>query len=212
MGEKRIFVKSGGAYDTTIDRLPYRRISGVWTLCHAYRKIGGVWTLFPNWTAAGDYPLSAMTSNTAPSPYSAVASSQYSSTYAPWNAFNKSFSDANGWAALNTDTSPWISLSFAEPLKNIYITLYNRTRSSLVNGIIAATIQGSNDGSSWVTIGSISGRNGALSAYGSTHYCNNYDVAYSYIKLVITDWDRRTASTDKYCTVGELYVYGKKAA
>lgn len=212
MGERRIFLKSGGTWSTSVDRLPYRRIGGVWTLCHLYQRISGTWVLFPNWTAAGDYPLSALTSNTAPSPYVAAASSQYSSTYAPWKAFNKSYADANGWAALNTDTSPWVSLYFAEPLKDIYITLYNRTRASLVNGIIAATIQGSSDGSSWATIGSISGRDGVTSAYGSTHYCNNDDVAYSYIKLVITDWDRRAASTDKYATIGELYIYGKKAA
>jgi len=212
MGENRMFVKSGGVWDNTADRLPYRRISGTWTLCHVYRRISGVWVLFPNWTASGPYPLNALTANNAPSPYVAAASSNYSATYAAWKAFNQSYADANGWCGTDADTSPWISLYFQEPLKDIYVTLRNRTRASLVNGVKAATIYGSNNGTNWDSIGSFSGRDGATSAYGSTHYCSNPDTAYTYLKLVPTDWERRTQSSDKYCAIGELYIYGKKAA
>ncbi len=206
----RNFVNNG-SWNTSDDYVPYVHNGSGWVKTHACVNNGSTWIQIPNWEYTGnDYPLSALTSNTAPSPYSCSASSQYSSTYAPWKAFNKSYSDANGWAGTNTDTAPWIRLYFAVPLKNIYIQLYNRTRASLVNGVISATIQGSDNGSTWTTIGTISGRNGTSSAYGSTHYCNNYDNTYTWIQLVITDWANRNASTDKYVSIGEIYIYGKQ--
>ena len=210
MPAKRNFLNTG-SWNTSVDYIPWINDGGVWKETHAWVNAGGVWTEMPNWKSAGPYPLSAMTANNAPSPYVAACSSEYSSGYTAWRAFNKSNDTATGWAAAEGRSSDWISLYFGTPLKNIRITLYNRTRASLVNGVIAATIQGSNDGSAWTNIGTISGRDGDTSALGTTHDCNNYNDTYTYIRLNITDWNNKNASADDYVAIGEIYVYGKAA-
>jgi hypothetical protein len=96
-------------------------------------------------------------------------------------------------------------------LKSIYIVLKNRLRSSLVNGVKSATIYGSDNGSTLVQIGSISGRDGATSALSTTHYCTNHNDSYQYVRLIVHDWDRRGQSTDRYLAIGEIEVYGKLA-
>jgi hypothetical protein len=96
-------------------------------------------------------------------------------------------------------------------VKNITITLVNRTRATLVNGVIAATLYGSDNGSTWVSIGSISGRDGATSAYSSNHTCTNYNDTYTYFRITPSNWARKGLGTDQYCGIGELYIYGKTA-
>lgn len=171
--------------------------------------VGGI--RIPIWVTATTQPASAMTSNTAPSPYVCSYSSRYTSSYTGHLAFNKSYSNAYGWVADSSDTAPWITLKMAVALKDIKVTIYNRTRSSLVNGWKAFKVDGSDNGSTWTQIGSFSGRNGATSALGTTHTCTNYNDSYLYVRFRISDWERRTSSTDKYCAVGEIYINGAYA-
>lgn len=173
---------------------------------HAYP--GGV--RIPWWQGVDWRPTSAMTSNSAPSPFVVTRSSVYGSSYEAWKAFNKSYSDAYGWVTDSTDqTQPWITLKLDVPLKNIVTHVYNRTRDSLVNGWKTFYVDGSDDGVTWYQIGGWSGRDGVTSGAGSAHSCTNYNDHFQYVRWRVTDWDRRGASTNKYCAIGELYVTGK---
>jgi hypothetical protein len=193
-----------GNDNTSTDYIPY--IGGVqqWAYYNGIR--------IPHWIQAAKRPTSAMTSNTAPSPFVANRSSRYGPDYEAFKAFDNQNTDAYGWVAESADqTDPWIELKMDIGLKSIYIVLKNRVRGSLVNGVKSATIYGSDDGSSLVQIGSISGRDGTTSGLVTTHYCNNHNDSYQYVRLVVHDWDRRGLSTDRYLAVGEIEVYGKLA-
>jgi hypothetical protein len=158
----------------------------------------------PGWIQAATRPLKAMTSNNSQGCV-VSASSQYSSEYATWRAFNKNYSNAYGWASVNGNLEEWLQIMLDVPLKDIVLTLYNRSRSSGVYGIENATILGSNDGSEWVQIGSIENRDGATSALKTVHECTNHDTAYQYIRLHVT----KTSTT--LVSVGELYIDGYQA-
>ena len=193
------------------DAIPHVWNGSAWVKTHTNVWNGSGWVQIPNWESNGPYPGVPMTSNTAPSPFTVQRSSIYSSGYEGYKAFNQDYSDAVGWAATGTDTSPWIRCCFATSLRSIRIRLCNRTRSSLVNGVIDAVISGSNDGTNWTQIGSIAGRDGGTSAYASDHYCWNSEDTYSWVQLSPTNWVNKTASGDKYVAIGEIYIYGLKA-
>jgi hypothetical protein len=182
-----------------------------------YPIVGGVakWAYpggvrIPRWVdTGGQYPPSAMTSDSSVG-YTCSASTVNSATYAAWKAFNKSLVSPDSWVSANADsTSPWLRIYLGgNALKNIYVHLYNRTRSSLVNGIIAASLQGSDDGTNWYEIGTISGRDGATSAAGTAHYCTNYNDTYTWFRIVASNWTGK-GSASPYCAIGELYIFGR---
>ena len=149
-------------------------------------------------------PAAAMTSASSQGCI-ASASSENSTSYTAWKAFDKSSSNAYGWASKQTDTNKWIQLKMDVALKDITVTITNRTRDSLVNGIKAGSILGSNDGSTWTTLCTISGRDGAKSNSSTTHACNN-ETPYSYVRIKIT-----SSSNETYAAVGEITIkgYGK---
>lgn len=204
MALARRIIYNGNA-SNSVDYIPL--ISGA----QRFAYVNGI--RIPHWVS-NTQPASAMTSASAPSPYAVTASSMYTSSYAPYLAFNKSYSNANGWVAGSTDqTSPWIMLDMGagNVLKNISVRIYNRTRSSLVNGPKAGVVQGSDNGSSFTQIGSFSGWSGTGSgALGGTVVCNNYNATYRYVRIVFSDWVGRGNSSDKYLAVGEIYIDGKR--
>jgi len=202
MRAKRIIYN--GNQNTSTDYIPLVNGQQLWAYVNGVR--------IPHWVAAAKRPTVNMTSNTTPAPYVADRSSRYGPNYEAWKAFNTDIADQyGGWVSDSTDPQPWIQLRMDVGLKNIYIVIKNRQRSTLVNGAKAGIIYGSDDGANLVQIGSFSGRNGATSALATTHYCNNYNDSYQYVRLVITDWERKGMSTDKYMAIGELEVYGKIA-
>lgn len=147
-------------------------------------------------------PAAAMTSASSQGCV-ASASTENSSSYAAWKAFNKSNSDAYGWASKEIDSNKWIQLKMDVALKNITVTIRNRSgAASLVNGIVSGTIMGSNDGSTWTTLCTISGRDGATIGKSSTHECNN-QTAYSYVRIKVT-----SSTNNSYVAVGEIEIKG----
>lgn len=156
------------------------------------------------WTKAQTRPLAAMSSNNSQGCV-VSASSQYSSDYAPYRAFNKS-ADSNGWASKETSDEKWIQLQMDVALKDIVVTIYNRTRSSSVNGPTTGTIHGSNDGSTWYQIGSFANRDGSTSGASSVHTCTNTDTAYKYVKLIVSN----PAQPNVYIGIGEIYIDGNE--
>ncbi len=147
-------------------------------------------------------PAAAMTSASSQGCV-ASASSENSTSYAAWKAFNKSNSDAYGWASKQVDSNKWIQLKMDVALTNITVTIANRAgSSSIVNGIVSGTIQGSNDGSTWVNLCTISGRDGATVGKASIHECSN-ETAYSYIRI-----KSASSTNNSYVAVGEITIKG----
>ena len=152
------------------------------------------------------YPASAMTGAFS-ADCAASASSEYSSSYAAWRAFNRSSADAYGWANKDSDSAPWLQLQMPRALKNISVTITNRTRSSSVNGAVAGTVLGSNNGSAWVELKAFSGFDGATSGgVAGTVDCGNA-IAYRYVRVSFSAW----AGGGKGMCVGEMRVTGDVA-
>lgn len=197
-----------GNLDTSADYRPI--VGGVEKRIY----IAGTNERIPYWVDANAwYPQSFanMTGYTTPSPYHAWASSEYSSSYQAWRAFNGSFGDAYGWVAASADTAPWLSFSMTTPLKDVYFDIYNRTRSSLVNGPISGDLIASDYDGGYVQIGTFSGLPGATSGAGTRVTCWNHNDAFTFFRFRFTNWSRKDQSTDKYLAVGEIYIRGKIA-
>lgn len=154
------------------------------------------------------YPTVAMTANSS-NGYVASCSTCNSSSYDAWRAFNKDYSNQYGWVskASTTDGSPWLQLKMPSALKITKFSIANRTFSNYVNGITAATIQGSTDGSSWTTICTISGRNGSTSGLLTEHECTDTETAYQYVRIKPTSWPNKGVSGgNSYVAIGEVYI------
>ena len=136
----------------------------------------------------------------------ASASTEYSSAYQAYLAFNYSIATGTKpWSASTSDTAPYIQLTMPEPLYNIQVMILNRYDSTKSDGAAAGIIYGSdNDGTSLTQIGSFSGR--AIKAKaGSTVVCNNTSTAYSTVRIKVTD----SNGVKDFC-IGEIYIIGTK--
>ena len=170
----------------------------------------GAWLAFSAAWIASDstaevrvtYPENAMTSASS-ADCVASASTEYGSDYYAWRAFNLDWATAYGWASKDTDSAPWLQLQMPRALKNISVKLTNRTRSSGVNGPIAGTVLGSNDGNEWTQIGAFSGFDGTTSGgVSGTVVCKNA-IVYRYVRVAFTEW-----VGGKGMSVGEMSVTG----
>lgn len=93
-----------------------------------------------------------MTSNTAPSPYVASASSSQSATFPAWKAFDGKISPvdtANSWSATTTLRNGWLQLDFGKKVttNRISLTVLEYTTSPKDFQIL-----GSDDASTWTTL------------------------------------------------------------
>lgn len=146
-------------------------------------------------------PATAMSSNTSGG-YVVTASSEYSSNFAAWKAFNKSNSDSYCWATAYEDTNRWIQIKLDIPLNHVTVTITNRNHGSLVNGIIDGEILGSGDGSEWKTLCTITGRDGATSGLSTTHYCD-VDGTFEYFRI-----KAKKVYNDTNVAIGEISIKG----
>ena len=147
-------------------------------------------------------PVAAMTANTSGG-CTVSASSIYSGSYPAWCAFD--YSLATSWACSTSDTSPWIQMQMNVAMKNIVVKIFARNHA-VVQNPIAGTIQGSNDGGTWATIGSFSGwdanANGKLLGEVS---CKN-TTAYKYVRVNITSH----GGSQNYVAIGYIEINGEK--
>ena len=147
-------------------------------------------------------PQGAMTGNSSLS-CNASASTTYSSSYPAWKAFNGSA--ATSWASTSSDSAPWIQLEMDVALANIQVSVYSRSQNASAgnHNPTAGTVQGSNDGSSWVQIGTYSGwsekNDGTLLG---TIECGN-DTAYRYVRLNVT-----SRAGSEYVAIGYISIRG----
>ncbi len=162
----------------------------------------------PIWVDNGAEKQPVMTSNSAPSPHTASASSRYSTSYDYYECWDGYHGDAtNAWASASAQSAPgWTACYIEAALKDIQVIIYNRTRSSLVNGPVTGKLYGSDNGSSWAQIGTFS-RSGSASGAGTTHVCTtnytSYNNTYKWIKVQIDTW-----YGGSYIAIGEIMVKG----
>ena len=137
-----------------------------------------------------------MTSNTTPSGI-AFASSEWSSSYQAWKAFDQeSTSDTDRWASVVGDNG-WIAYGFIYPtvIKQLFIRGSYSTPGSI--------FQGSYDGVNWINIGD----SFTVPAVGQTillNYSNN-DTAYSYYRRYLGP-----SQSGGNNTISNIQLYGYK--
>lgn len=127
-------------------------------------------------------------------------STEYSSRYAAWKAFDKSYSNAYGWASANGTSDGWLQLEMDVALRKIAVTIINRT-FTYVNGPETGIIYGSNDGVEWTSLATFRDRDGNTSALKTVHECNNDEIAYKYIRVYV-------ARSAGYVSIGEIVIEG----
>jgi hypothetical protein len=120
----------------------------------AFSITANQWTTSPDFRETSSIttttPIPAMTSNTAPSPYVASVSSEYSATYTAWYVFNKSAS--NYWrSATNQVADQWVQIDVGSG--NEFAARKWRWRSdNTTYSPKRFKLQGSNNGSSWTDL------------------------------------------------------------
>jgi hypothetical protein len=145
----------------------------------------------------------AMTSNTAPSPYISVASTELSSTYGAYKAFDydEAGGDATYWCA-NTSTGTLRQYTSTYFIPSSYVV-----ESSSANASTYApknwTFECSTDGTNWTTCGTETNQTGWSNSEQRSYNCTNVQGQYRYFRLNIT-----ANNTGTYVAVGEFYVTG----
>lgn len=138
-----------------------------------------------NWT-----PL--MTSNSAPTPYKATASSIHSDPYQPFKAFNgNTNSEYDAWHTANgitAATNNWLQIDLGEPkaIKGIQLKPRNLTNTSMAMDQIPKSfiLQGSNDGVTYTDIKTVSGLTNSDYTYGKyKNFILDKVAVYRYYKL-----------------------------
>lgn len=149
------------------------------------------------------YPKTAMNNNHSKDCV-AKASSEYSSSYQAYMAFNKSISTSvKPFSPSASNKNAWIQITMPKPLYNIQFVLCNRYDYNKADGVTDGIIYGSNDeGQTLTEIGTVVDRSPAFKA-GSTIICNNYDTAYSTIRLKVTG---SNGVVD--FSISEIYIIG----
>lgn len=113
--------------------------------------------------SATQYPTSAMTSNSAPSPLVASASSEFSASFAAWKAFDNSVATGSDWVVSTAAdgsgvTDEWLKIDLGSG-NEITPTAYEITPSNTAGREPPHdwTFEGSNDDSNWTTLDTQSG-------------------------------------------------------
>lgn len=141
-----------------------------------------------------------MTSNTAPLG-EVSASSVYQNTYAPYNVFGGS---SSWYSALNVTLPQHIAYKFIKPIAVRKVCL----RNSGAWIPKEFDIEGSNNGSDWVKLGSFTNQN-TTERYGATEYFLENDKAFLNYRFVVnTIYKFESGSTEQCVGINELQFYG----
>lgn len=153
-----------------------------------------------------------MTSDTAPSPLVASASSSYSADYLPFRAFDGSIellpNGANStWLTANNVTTGWIQIDFGTNKKVNIFKIYPR-QNELANAGISATpkrftLMGSNDGSNFSKIKEF--ENIVWNNLREKQFVLDSEVNYRFYKIDVVENNGSTL----YVAIGEL-LFGYK--
>ena len=145
-----------------------------------------------------------MTSNITPVPYIASCSSEYSSGYTAYKAFNDITKDSeDGWVFYTTNVGEWIKLDFSQPTKISALTLTTRNRSddSLFKDF---TVFGSYDDNTYILLKNFTKTD--WEAYTSYFFELDATYDYRYYKLVVNDYIKKAS----WAAIAEIRFLNKK--
>ncbi len=151
-------------------------------------------------TAPVDVAPHNMTAASSPSPYVASASTEFSSGFAAWKAFDGVTATGNDWAA--STTSGWLKIDLGAAT-TIVLTDYTVVfaDSSRLRGPNAWTMEGSNSGSSWTTLDTESAQTG----WGIVRsFAVTPGAAYRYFRFNVS----AIQTSGDLVSVTELYLAG----
>ena len=136
-----------------------------------------------------------------------TSSSIFSNLYTREYAFNGL--TANYWACLNNDANRWIQVQMPYALRNMTVTLVSPQGSAVrtSNIPVSGSFQGSNNGSTWTTLGSYAGRSTAAGST-TTHSLNN-STGYRYLRVKVTS---PGSSSGTWTGFGDIRVQGEVAS
>ena len=144
-----------------------------------------------------------MTSDTTPSGTGTVICNSYYSGQEAYRAFNGNLTDS--WSP-NTTQAGWIGFHFDNPTKVSKVGVYQRTYSAHGGTTETATVQGSNDGSTWIDISDTQTFVCMVTSNPKWIYIDCDDsTAYTYFRLNIPT----TSSSSVWATCAELQFYAK---
>lgn len=148
-----------------------------------------------------------MTSNTSPSPNVASASSEYSSIYAAWKAFNH-LSDVDTTRWLTTIKPAWLKFDFGVGNSEVVVryTISAEDSSSRMDQYPKTwTLQGSNNDSDWTVLDTQTNVTTWFAKEMRIYGFSN-EIVYRYYKLNITENNGST-----YLAIGEFELMGALA-
>lgn len=136
-----------------------------------------------------------------------TASSDHSTdTSEPWHILS-SGSTVGGRFLFTGTSNEWLKWQLPEPIKISSCTVYNSAETSYLNRFPKSiTLQVSDDGSVWKTIGSASNYNQPGNKESISFYCNS-DKAYSYIR-----WQFANTFGSSPMAVGVIIINAKKVS
>lgn len=142
-----------------------------------------------------------MTSNTAPSPYVASASSTYDATF---NNASKAFNGTVGlngyWLSAGSATG-WLQIDLATARTVVSFAVQVNTIPEPNRAPKDFTLKGSNDGSAFTTVATVTNQTSWTSGQTRTFTVTS-PGSYRYYRLDVT-----ANNGDVYLQVGELYLY-----
>ena len=145
-----------------------------------------------------------MTSDSAPSPYVASASSQYAE-FGPYRAFDGAVSLGHYWLTGSTQ-SGWLKIDMGSG--NTYKLSYYQLQMNTIPETARApkdwTLQGSNNDSDWDILDTVTDQTGWGSGELREFLCDVTSTAYRYFKVVVT-----ANNGDSYLQIAELYLFSE---
>lgn len=139
----------------------------------------------------------------------ASASSEYNTgNQRAWNGF--SGDPQTEWCSTTADTNRWLQIRMPYTLRNIVVTLVDRkdVEATPARALTAGSFQGSNNGTSWTTLATFSGRNPNRESYYTTRHELGNATAYKYLRFVP---DRNSYTTALGTGVSDMRVEGEIA-
>ncbi|MET4561046.1 hypothetical protein ABIA69_002191 [Lysinibacillus parviboronicapiens] len=126
-----------------------------------------------------------MTSDTSPVPLIAKSSGIFNSTYPAWKAFNGTTINADdGWVSSNK--TGWIEINYGKNILVNILNLSHRNTSTLTSAPKNFIIEGSNNGTAYETLATISNETNWLSVETRQFVFNNIKT-YSYYRINVSE-------------------------
>lgn len=150
-----------------------------------------------------DFAPHNMTSNTAPSPYVASASTYYPGAFLAFRPFDGGVGTDQYWLA-NGNTG-WVKLDIGEGNQSLLdnYSIRVNTIPEPTRAPKAWTMEGSNNDSDWDVLDTVTNQTAWSSGETRNFSCDVIAGYYRYFRLNITE-----NNGDTYLQVAELYLYG----